>query len=438
VRFENGGRDDSGIAMLLPATTVFEPQNMAFIVRSNLFLTLVIDTNIRWLCGPWLQFGPVVVVHDSVKFPQTGRAPPLCPSSERSIRDSFSMSIRFPRSLRSGKRRPPSTKKPISQQKFSLITDAIAGDFKDSFYPASVQALMSQGRSYGLPDSVGPIVFWYNKELCEKAGVDPSEIKYWEDFLEAVKKCKAAHITPIAVGGTEKWPLQFYPALLMMRILGKDGMASAYKGNNGGFAGPEVLKAWKMYKELCDLDPLPRRFSENDDSRSSWFFPRWEGGVPSPGWRLGSWVGQTYAADKQGLPDAKLGWFLFPELQGGKGKANDIFGSIYGWLVSKDAPKEVIDFMKVWLGKDVQTKLAAEGLSIPMVIGTADAIQNPFYKALALEVNKTGWIGLAMDQLLGRETGRVFNDEAVAVAAGAESPEQATQSIENSWSQNRI
>jgi hypothetical protein len=42
-------------------------------------------------------------------------------------------------------------------------------------------------------------------------------------------------------------------------------------------------------------------------------------------------------------------------------------------LVSKDAPKEVIHFMKVWLGKDVQTKLAAEGLSIPMVKGTADA-----------------------------------------------------------------
>jgi raffinose/stachyose/melibiose transport system substrate-binding protein len=43
--------------------------------------------------------------------------------------------------------------------------------------------------------------------------------------------------------------------------------------------------------------------------------------------------------------------------------------SVYGWLVSKDAPKEVIEFMKVWLGKDVQTKLAAEGLSIPMVKG---------------------------------------------------------------------
>jgi len=52
----------------------------------------------------------------------------------------------------------------------------------------------------------------------------------------------------------------------------------------------------------------------------------------------------------------------------------------------------------VWLGKDIQTKLAAEGLSIPMVKGTSDAIQNPFDKALALEVNNSGWISVAMDQ----------------------------------------
>jgi maltose-binding protein MalE len=52
------------------------------------------------------------------------------------------------------------------------ITNAIAGDFTDSFYSTGVEAFTSQGKSYGLPDSVGPIVFWYKKELCEKAGVD--------------------------------------------------------------------------------------------------------------------------------------------------------------------------------------------------------------------------------------------------------------------------
>jgi hypothetical protein len=86
----------------------------------------------------------------------------------------------------------------------------------------------------------------------------------------------------------------------------------------------------------------------------------------------------------------------------------------------------------------IQMKLAAEGLSIPMVKGTADAIQDPFYKALALKVNNSDWICNAMDQLLGRDTGRVFNDEAAAVAVGAQSPEQATKTIEDSWSKNRI
>ena len=72
-------------------------------------------------------------------------------------------------------------------------------------------------------------------------------------------------------------------------------------------------------------------------------------------------------------------------------------------MVSKEAPKETLDFMKVWLGKETQTKLAAEGLSIPMVKGTAEAIKNPFYRALALEVDRSGWICVAMDQLLGRQ-----------------------------------
>jgi hypothetical protein len=48
--------------------------------------------------------------------------------------------------------------------------------------------------------------------------------------------------------------------------------------------------------------------------------------------------------------------------------------------------------MLVWLGYDIQRKLATEGLCIPMVKGTADSIQNPFCKALALEVNHSDWI----------------------------------------------
>jgi len=43
-----------------------------------------------------------------------------------------------------------------------------------------------------------------------------------------------------------------------------------------------------------------------------------------------------------------------------------------------------------------------------MVKGAGDALQNPFFQQLAQEVSASDWIGIAMDQLLGPDTGRLF------------------------------
>ena len=58
------------------------------------------------------------------------------------------------------------------------ITKAVSeGGFKDTFYPATVQNFTVDGKIYGVPNDLGPIVFWYNKELCNKAGIDPTKIQ---------------------------------------------------------------------------------------------------------------------------------------------------------------------------------------------------------------------------------------------------------------------
>jgi raffinose/stachyose/melibiose transport system substrate-binding protein len=317
------------------------------------------------------------------------------------------------------------------------ITSAISeGGFKDTFYPAGIQNFTYQGRTYGLPNDVGPVVFWYNKELCEKAGVDPTKIKYWEDFIDAVKKCQAAGITPLAAGGKDKWPLHFYPALLMMRIMGKEGMQAAYDDKNGGFGSPDVVKAFQLYKDLAALSPFQKGFLANTYPEAAGTFHDGKTAFHL----MGTWdvlEGRADSADQKGLPDEKLGWFFFPEVKGAKGHANDIFASLDGWLVQKDAPKEAVDFMKVWLGKEVQNKLAEEGLFIPMVKGTADVIKDPFQKAIAQEVQSSQWIAIAIDQLLGPDTGRVFNDASADIAAGNMTPEQAASAVEKSWQQNK-
>src|ERR1700751_953196 len=271
------------------------------------------------------------------------------------------------------------------------ITKAIEeGGFKDTFYPAGIQNFTHEGKSYGLPNDVGPMVFWYNKELCQKAGVDPTKIIYWEDLIDAVKKCQVAGITPLAVGGKDKWPLHFYPAMLMMRILGREGMQAAYDDKNGGFTNPEVVKAFQLYKDLAALQPFQKGYLANTYPEAAGTFHDGKTAFHL----MGSWdlvTGRENAADKKGLPDEKLGWVFFPEVKGGKGKANGLCASLDGWLVAKEAPKETIDFMKVWLGKDIQTKLAEKGLFIPAVKGTADVIQNALLKAVAPELYVVQW-----------------------------------------------
>jgi raffinose/stachyose/melibiose transport system substrate-binding protein len=318
------------------------------------------------------------------------------------------------------------------------ITGRITGEFKDSFYPAGIQNFTVDGKLYGLPNDVAPIVFWYNKELCQKAGVDPTKIKQWDDFLEAVKKLKAAGVTPISAGGGDKWPLHFYPTFLMMRIMGKSGLEGAIsKDSKEGLATPDVLKAWKMYKDLCDLQPFQNGYQTAKFQDAGGFFHDGKAAFHL----MGTWdltEGRANSTSKKGLSNDQMGWIFFPEVKDGKGKANDIFASVDGWLLTKQAPKETVDFFKVWLGKETQTKLAAAGLFIPMVKGTAASIQDPFLRAIAQETEKADWIAIAMDQFLGPDTGRVFNDEAAAVAAGGTTPEQAVKAIQDSWSQNKM
>ena len=54
------------------------------------------------------------------------------------------------------------------------------------------------------------------------------------------------------------------------------------------------------------------------------------------------------------------------------------------------------------------------------------------------EVGKSQWVAIAIDQLLGPDTSRVFNDASADIAAGNMSAEKAAKAIEQSWQQNKM
>ena len=88
----------------------------------------------------------------------------------------------------------------------------------------------------------------------------PAKIKTWDDLLAAVKTLKAAGVTPIVVGGADKWPLHFYWTHLAVRIGGKAAFEAALRGENGGFAGETFQKSGELFKQLVDLQPFQNGF----------------------------------------------------------------------------------------------------------------------------------------------------------------------------------
>ena len=116
------------------------------------------------------------------------------------------------------------------------------------------------GKIYGVPYAQSQTGFFYNKELMAKAGVDGAKIKTWDDLLDAVKKLKAAGVTPLMVGGADKWPIHFYWTNLAVRIGGKPAFEAALRGENGGFEGETFLKSGQLFKQLVDLQPFQNGF----------------------------------------------------------------------------------------------------------------------------------------------------------------------------------
>ena len=66
-----------------------------------------------------------------------------------------------------------------------------ADKYESDFAAGPWNKLQYGGKPYALPIDSGPEVFFYNKAIFDKAGVDGESIKTWDDYYEAAKKIHA-------------------------------------------------------------------------------------------------------------------------------------------------------------------------------------------------------------------------------------------------------
>jgi raffinose/stachyose/melibiose transport system substrate-binding protein len=317
------------------------------------------------------------------------------------------------------------------------IDDLLSQEAKDAVGQAGVAHFTAKdGHIYGIARNVQGVMIWYNKKLLADAGVDPASLSIWSGFLAGVQKLKDAGITPLSLGGKDKWPAQFYWAYLIIRNLGHDGFTAAMAGENGGWNNPAVVRAGDMLNELAALEPFQQGYQAAGYGDSCATF----GDQKAAMHLMGEWdynCSKDSSANKMGVGDDNLGLIPFPSIEGGAGQATDSLGGMEGFVFSKAADDEAVKFIEWFNSKDEQSKFAAKSIYIPISKGAADALPNQFHKSIAELAGNSTWHQLFFDQTLGANVGGQFNDLALELASGELTGAEAAEMLEEAAADER-
>ncbi|GAA2461264.1 extracellular solute-binding protein [Streptomyces glaucus] len=297
-------------------------------------------------------------------------------------------------------------------------------EWADGLLPVAKEPYLVDDRVYGIPFDIGMVGFWYNKALFRKAGIATPPTT-WSGFLDAVRKLKSAGITPIALAGKEKWPGMYYWAYLAMRIGGADALEKA--GDDKDFTGAAFVEAGKHLRELADLQPFQKGFLG-----AAYSTPTGQAATVGNGRAamelMGQWAPVVQADSGKGL-GKDLGFFPFPEVEGGKGALTEVFGGGGGHALRAGAPQEAVDFLKFFASATTDRELVEKTGVLPVVPAAEDALTDPNLQAVQRQLKGATGFQLYLDQAYAPALGQEINDSVGALVTGSRSPEQVTESI---------
>lgn len=245
-------------------------------------------------------------------------------------------------------------------------------DLKKKFFPSTFSAATVNGKIYALPNMyVGPIVLFYNKELFQKAGVQPP--KTWEDVMSLVKTFNGMGVAPFSLGGQSRWTSMMWLEYLLDRIGGPDVFKAIFDGKPNAWKDPAVIETGTKIQELVSADGFIKGFSSITADSNADQALLYTGKAAMM--LHGSWTyGPMKRDGKNFVQDGKLGFVQFPSVAGGKGDPKNGVGNPanYQSISAKASDKEKASakkFLKDGIMSDAMIDAYINSGSVPIING---------------------------------------------------------------------
>lgn len=296
----------------------------------------------------------------------------------------------------------------------------------ESAMASSLSAFTLDGKVFGMPLAVLPEGIFYSENLFEEAGVEPAGTI--DELVDVNDTLKAAGITPIAVGAKDAWPAAHWYYNFALRECSQEAMDEAAKTRS--FDNECWLRAGEDLQEFIATEPFNEGFlttpAQQGAGSSAGLLANRQAAMELMGaWNPG--VIASLTPDEQPLPD--LGWFPFPEIDGGDGTPGAMMGGADGYSCWVNAPAECVDFLNFLATKDQQEKYAEAFQTLPASNEAQDVVTTPALQSVLEAYSEAPYVVLWLDTLYGQNVGNALNVAVVDLLAGNGSPEAIVQAV---------
>jgi multiple sugar transport system substrate-binding protein len=300
-----------------------------------------------------------------------------------------------------------------SQGLFMDVTDRIAAlPYKDKLAPSHMKLGTLDGKQYTLPHTLDLSVWFWNKDLYEKAGLDPEQgPKTLKEFARHAttihdKLGKDGKVHGTFFGGNcgGCYVFTFWPSVWAAgaQVMNDDGTASLNDQ-------PVMTEVFRIWRELYEKKATGPTAKEEQGPTWTGFFPKGEIGVmPMPSTTLGLMpkemkIGVTPIAG----PDGGESTFVGGDSVGVSATSEhaDAAWEFLSWTVSDDAQIEVMAKNKDVLARTdlADNKYSAEDPRVVLINSLVAKGQTPYALRFGQTYNdpQGPWLRLAREAVFG-------------------------------------